>query len=45
MQGARTVVIVEGIQRCFCMDKGLKGIPPKLTQHKIELHTIIPSTR
>ncbi len=36
-------IIVEGIQRCFCMDIQIfKRDPPELAQHKIELDIIIP---
>jgi hypothetical protein len=43
MQGIGIRVVVEGIQRCLVWTyKDLKGIPPKSTQHKNELDTIIP---
>jgi hypothetical protein len=43
MQSVGSGIVVEGIQRFFEWTyKDLKGIPPKLTQHRIELDTTIP---
>jgi hypothetical protein len=33
--------IDEGIEKCFCIYKDLKGIPLELAQHKIEYYYIV----
>jgi hypothetical protein len=40
-QGVGTKIVIEGIQRFFAWTyKDLKGIPPKLAHHRIELDIV-----